>query len=95
MKPALAISLSTVIAVIIGFAMQNLIGNVAGGIILAIVRPVRVGDQITISGSTGCIKDIALIYTVLDTTDGLIYVPSILRFSNVVIKKKIPEDNAQ
>jgi len=95
MKPALAISLSTVIAVIIGFAMQNLIGNVAGGIILAIVRPVRVGDQITISGSTGCIKDIALIYTVLDTTDGLIYVPSILMFSNVVIKKKIPEDNAQ
>jgi len=64
------------------------------GILLAIVRPVRVGDQIGISGSSGCIKDIALIYTVLDTTDGLIYVPSILMFSNIVVKKKSPEDNA-
>jgi small conductance mechanosensitive channel len=93
-NPALAISFSTVIAVIIGFATQNLIGNVAAGMILAIVRPVRVGDQVTISGSTGRVKDIALIYTVLDAEDSLYYVPSILMFSNIVMKKKSPADTA-
>ena len=92
-NPALAISLGTVIGVIIGFATQNLIGNVVAGIMLAIVRPVRVGDQVTVSGSTGYVKDIALIYTVLDTKDSLYYVPSIVMFSNVVTKKKHPEDN--
>ncbi|HEX7474712.1 MAG TPA: mechanosensitive ion channel domain-containing protein, partial [Dehalococcoidales bacterium] len=94
-NPALAITFSTVIAVIIGFATQNLIGNVAAGILLAIVRPVRVGDQVTISGSTGRVKDIALIYTVLDAEDSEYYVPSILMFSNVVMKKKSPENAAR
>jgi small conductance mechanosensitive channel len=93
-NPALAISLSTVIAVIIGFATQNLIGNVAAGIILAIVRPVQVGDEVTVSGSTGCVKEISLVYTILDAKGSLYYVPSAVMFSNVVMKKKNPEDTA-
>jgi small-conductance mechanosensitive channel len=94
-NPALAISLGTVMGVIIGFATQNLISNVVAGIMLAIVRPVQVGDQVTITGSTGIVKEIALIYTVLDTKDSLNYVPSIVMFSNVVMKNKNPEDKAQ
>jgi len=86
-NPALAISLGTVIGVIIGFATQNLISNVVSGMLLAIVRPVQVGDQVTISGFTGSVKEIELIYTVLDTKDNLHYVPSILMFTNVVTKK--------
>ena len=91
-NPALAISLGTVIGVIIGFATQNLISNVVSGMILAIVRPVQVGDEITVTGSTGSVKEIALIYTVLDTKDCLYYVPSIVMFTNVVMKNKKPED---
>ena len=93
-SPALAISLGTVMGVIIGFATQNLISNVVAGIMLAIVRPVQVGDQITVTGSTGIVKEIALIYTVLDTKDSLNYVPSIVMFSSVVMKNKNPRDNA-
>jgi small-conductance mechanosensitive channel len=91
-NPALAISLGTVIGVIIGFATQSLIGNVAAGMMLAIVRPVQVGDQITIGGSTGRVKEIALIYTILDTQDSVYYVPSIVMFSNIVMKNKNPGD---
>jgi small-conductance mechanosensitive channel len=83
-----------VIGVIIGFATQNLIGNVAAGMILAIMRPVQVGDQITVSGSTGCVKEISLIYTILDTKDSLYFVPSAVMFSNVVMKNKNPGDKA-
>ena len=93
-NPALAISLGTVMGVIIGFATQNLISNVVAGIMLAIVRPVQIGDQITVTGSTGIVKEIALIYTVLDTKDSLNYVPSIVMFSNVVMKNKNPGDKA-
>ena len=93
-SPALAISLGTVMGVIIGFATQNLISNVVAGIMLAIVRPVQVGDQITVTGSTGIVKEIALIYTILDTNDSLNYVPSIVMFSNVVMKNKKPGDKA-
>ena len=93
-NPALAISLGTVMGIIIGFATQNLISNVVAGIMLAIVRPVQVGDQVTVTGSTGIVKEIALIYTVLDTKDSLNYVPSIVMFSNVVMKNKNPGDKA-
>jgi small-conductance mechanosensitive channel len=51
-NPALAISLGTIMGVIIGFATQNLISNVVSGMILAIVRPVQIGDEITVTGST-------------------------------------------
>jgi small-conductance mechanosensitive channel len=91
-NPALAISLGTVMGVIIGFATQNLISNVVSGMILAIVRPVQIGDEITVTGSTGSVKEIALIYTVLDMKDRLFYVPSIVMFTNVVMKNKRPED---
>jgi small-conductance mechanosensitive channel len=91
-NPALAIGLGTVMGVIIGFATQNLISNVVSGMILAIVRPVQIGDEITVTGSTGSVKEIALIYTVLDTKDRLYYVPSIVMFTSVVMKNKKPED---
>ena len=78
--------------VIIGFATQNLISNIVSGMILAIVRPVQIGDEITVTGSTGNVKEITLIYTVLDTKDRLYYVPSIVMFINVVMKNKKPED---
>jgi small-conductance mechanosensitive channel len=91
-NPALAISLGAVMGVIFGFATQNLISNVVSGMILAIVRPVQIGDEITVTGSTGNVKEIALIYTVLDTTGRLYYVPSIVMFTNVVMKNKKPEE---
>ena len=93
-NPALAISLGTVMGVIIGFATQNLISNVVAGIMLAIVRPVQVGDKITVTGSTGIVKEIALIYVIMDTKDSLNYVPNIVMFSSVVMKNKNPVDTA-
>lgn len=91
-NPALAISLGTVMGVIIGFATQNLISNVVSGMMLAIVRPVQIGDEITITGTTGNVKEIALIYTILDTKDRLYYVPSIVMFTTIVMKNKKPEE---
>jgi len=78
--------------VIIGLLTQNLISNVVSGMMLAIVRPVQIGDEITITGTTGNVKEIALIYTILDTKDRLYYVPSIVMFTTIVMKNKKPEE---
>jgi small-conductance mechanosensitive channel len=89
-NPGLAIGIGTVTGVIIAFATQNLVGNVFAGVMLAITRPVRIGDQVTVLASTGEVKEIALIYTILEDGDNMYYVPSMVMFSNVVKKKKIP-----
>ena len=94
-NPGLAIGIGTVTGVIIAFATQNLVGNVFAGVLLAIVRPVRVGDEVTVLASTGHVKEIALIYTVLEDGDNLYYVPSMVMFSNVVKKTKAPIEKAQ
>ena len=89
-NPGLAIGIGTVTGVIIAFATQNLVGNVFAGVMLAITRPVRIGDQVTVLASTGEVKEIALIYTILEDGDNMYYVPSMVMFSNVLKKKKLP-----
>ncbi len=91
-NPGLAIGIGTVTGVIIAFATQNLVGNIVAGVMLAIVRPVRVGDRVTVLASSGQVKEIALIYTILEDGDNLYYVPSMVMFSNVVMKKKTSLD---
>ena len=87
-NPALAISIGTVSGIIVGFATQNLVGNVVAGMMLGIVRPVQVGDHVTVSGCSGRVKEIALLYTILDAGDNWYFVPSMAMFSNVVMRKK-------
>ena len=84
----LAIGIGTVTGIIIAFATQNLVGNIVAGVMLAIIRPVRIGDQITVLASSGQVKEIALIYTILEDGDNLYYVPSMVMFSKVVKKNK-------
>ena len=87
-NPGLAIGIGTVTGLIIAFATQNLIGNVFAGVVLAIMRPVRIGDEVTVLNSSGVVKEIALIYTILEDGANLYYVPSMVMFSNVVKKNK-------
>jgi small-conductance mechanosensitive channel len=87
-NPGLAIGIGTVTGIVIAFSTQNLVGNVFAGVLLAIVRPVKVGDQVTVLGSSGTVQEIALIYTILEDGTNLYYVPSMVMFSNVVIRKK-------
>ncbi len=89
-SPALAIGIGTVSGVILGFAAQNLIGNVVAGMMLAIWRPVKIGDHVTVGPASGKVKEIDLIYTILDTDEHWSYVPSMLMFTSIVTKKKRP-----
>ena len=71
----LGIPMASIIAVLasaglaIGMALQGSLANFAGGIMLLIFRPFKVGDYIDAAGSEGTVKEINLFYTVLNTVD--------------------------
>lgn len=65
-------SVVTVLAscgVAIGLALQGSLSNLAGGIMLLIFKPFRVGDYISSTGEEGTVKEVNLFYTVINTVD--------------------------
>jgi small conductance mechanosensitive channel len=54
----------------IGLALQGGLSNIAGGIILLIIKPFSIGDFVSIDGADGTVTDMNIFYTVLTTPDG-------------------------
>lgn len=55
----------------IGTAWSGLLSNFAAGIFLLVLRPFRVGDEISAAGVSGVVQEIGLFATTLDTSDNL------------------------
>lgn len=53
----------------IGLALQGSLANFAGGVIILIMRPYKIGDYIEAEGESGTVEEIKLFYTVLTTVD--------------------------
>ena len=53
----------------IGMALSGTLQNFAGGVMILIYKPFRVGDFIEAQGQTGTVKEIQLFNTVINTTD--------------------------
>lgn len=62
--------------VTVGLAMQGSLSNLAGGVLILLLKPFRVGDFIMESGhgTEGTVKEIGIFYTKLTTTDGKVVV---------------------
>ena len=75
-----ATSIVTVIGtagVAIGLALQNSLSNVAGGIMLMINKPFKIGDYISVSGVSGTVRQITILYTRLDSdSNQAIFIPN-------------------
>jgi len=84
--PIIATSIGTITAIVIGFASQNILGNLISGLYFAITRPFRIGDKVTVFGNTGIIFDIGLLYSKLRTDDGdIILAPNTSMVSTTII----------
>lgn len=55
--------------VAIGMAMSGTLGNFAGGVMILLFKPYKVGDFIAAQGYEGIVKDIQIFNTILVTTD--------------------------
>ncbi len=53
----------------VGLALSGTLQNFAGGVMILILRPIRVGDFIEAQGFTGTVKEIQIFHTVLNTLD--------------------------
>lgn len=55
----------------IGLALKDTLSNIAAGIMLLILKPIKKGEFVEFSGLSGSVKDIGLFTTILETGDGL------------------------
>ncbi len=55
--------------VAIGLAMQGFLSNFAGGLMILLFKPFKVGDYIEAADGSGTVEDISVVYTVLTTPD--------------------------
>ena len=63
--------------VAIGMALSGNLQNFAGGLIVLLLRPYKVGDLIESQGITGTVREIQIFHTILTTADSkVIYIPN-------------------
>jgi small conductance mechanosensitive channel len=71
--------------VAIGMALSGTLQNFAGGIMILLLRPFRIGDYVQTQGFEGTVKEIKLFNTVLNTVDNkLITLPNGPIVNNVI-----------
>lgn len=63
--------------VAIGMALSGNLQNFAGGLIVLVLRPYKVGDWIESQGVSGTVREIQIFHTILTTSDNkVIYIPN-------------------
>jgi small-conductance mechanosensitive channel len=71
--------------VALGFALQDIVGNLAAGVVLLLEHPFTRGDYIAVDGTEGTVEDIRVRATQLRSPDGQrVLVPNKLLFTNVL-----------
>jgi small-conductance mechanosensitive channel len=88
------IAASAVLAVGIGFGLQNIAQNFISGIILLIEQPVRHGDFVKVGETLGTVEDIGLRATHIITRDEVtIIVPNSALITDKVVNHSRPTTN--
>jgi small conductance mechanosensitive channel len=60
--------------VAIGLAWSGLLSNFAAGAFMIVLRPIKVGDFVTVGGVTGTVKEIGLFVTAITTLENVLTV---------------------
>lgn len=72
--------------VAIGMALSGNLQNFAGGLVVLLLRPYKVGDWIESQGVSGTVREIQIFHTILTTADNkVIYIPNGALSSGTVI----------
>ena len=63
------VAVLTTCAAAIGLALQGSLSNFAGGIMILLFKPFKVGDYVEAAGESGTVSEISVVYTELLTVD--------------------------
>ena len=70
----------------VGLALQGGLSNLAGGVMILIFKPFKVGDFVEVNGSLGTVKSITMFYTNLTTPDNKdVHLPNGSLTNNTII----------
>lgn len=83
-----ALTMGSFGGLIAGVASQTVLANTVAGVFMAIERPIRLGDNVTINDNSGTVTDITLMHIVLESDDRRILIPSSQVASAVLINHK-------
>ena len=71
------IAVASAATLAIGMALSGTAQNFAGGVMILLMKPYRIGDVISAQGQSGPVRDIKLFSTVITTADNqTIYIPN-------------------
>ncbi len=75
----------------VGMALSGQLSNFAGGLIVLLFKPYRVGDYVEAPSVSGTVKEIQIFHTVLTTADGKqVFVPNGAMSNNAVTNYNVP-----
>jgi len=90
------VAAAAAIGVAVGFAAQDLLKNLFGGLILVFDQPFQVGDKIRVGGTYGEVKSIGLRSTrIVTADDNLVSVPNAMVVDQQVANANAGELNCQ
>lgn len=88
----LGVPMESIIAVVatagvaVGLALQGSLSNIAGGFLILIEKPFKVGSYIKCSGEEGTVEAISILYTKIMTVDNkAVYIPNSSASNSVVV----------
>ncbi|MBQ6000910.1 MAG: mechanosensitive ion channel family protein [Clostridia bacterium] len=71
------VALLSVVGIALSLAVQGLLSNLCGGVLLLTARPFKVGDFVEAGGESGTVVEVGLIYTKLRTVDNkIVFIPN-------------------
>lgn len=80
------VALLSVVSLAISLAVQGVLNNLAGGVIILVSKPFTLGDFISADSVEGVVKEIGFLHTRLLTADGKqIFVPNNLLYTTRII----------
>lgn len=79
----------------VGLAMQGTLTNFAGGVMLLLFKPFKVGDLVEVQGKRGIVKEIQIFNTILSAPENkTIIIPNSI-LSNGIVENFGKKENAQ
>jgi small-conductance mechanosensitive channel len=80
------VGISAVIGLVLGLGMQDTFTNLTAGVCVAAIRPIDMGETVTVNGQTGKVKSVGIMSTELLTPDNqLITIPNKLVWGSSIV----------
>lgn len=74
----------------VGMALQGSLANFAGGVLILLLKPFKVGDSIEAKGNAGTVSEIQIFHTVIKTFDlKTVIIPNGALYNDVIINNSV------